>query len=141
MKIAFHLIFLWDKIYTLIWLSDSHTNRKQYHSPYKGSVCRLEKLKNALAEPQPLTRANNPGNNKARYQLVYHIRRKKEMDFMKNQNNSNLQDKSQEKEPNTATAVIYHVQKAARQGYIFVTVVFVTLFIGAGLLVAASSEY
>ncbi len=33
------------------------------------------------------------------------------MDFMKNQNNENLQNKSQEKEPNTATAVLYHIQK------------------------------
>jgi len=47
------------------------------------------------------------------------------MDFMKNQN---LQDKPQEKEPNTATAVIYHVEKACRQRYIFVAVAFVTLF-------------
>lgn len=42
--------------------------------------------------------------------------------------NQNLQDKPQEKEPNTATAVIYHVEKAARQGYIFVAMAFVTLF-------------
>lgn len=52
-------------------------------------------------------------------------------------NNESLQnDKSQEKEPNTATAVLYHVQKAARQGYIFVTAAFITLFTCAGLLVA-----
>lgn len=52
-------------------------------------------------------------------------------------NNESLQnDKPQEKEPNTATAVLYHVQKAARQGYIFVTAAFVTLFICAGLLFA-----
>lgn len=52
-------------------------------------------------------------------------------------NNESLQnDKSQEKEPNVATAVIYHVEKAARQGYIFVTAAFVILFICAGLLVA-----
>lgn len=52
-------------------------------------------------------------------------------------NNESLQnDEPQEKEPNTATAVLYHVQKAARQGYIFVTAAFVTLFICAGLLVA-----
>lgn len=31
-------------------------------------------------------------------------------------------------EPNVATGVIYHVQKAARQGYIFVSVAFVALF-------------
>lgn len=43
--------------------------------------------------------------------------------------NQNLQDKPQEKEPNTATAVIYHVQKAARQGYIFVAVAFVASFV------------
>ena len=37
LKIAFHPIFLWDSIYSLIWLSDSRTNCKQCHSPYKAS--------------------------------------------------------------------------------------------------------
>lgn len=45
-------------------------------------------------------------------------------------------DKPQEKEPNTATAVIYHVEKAARQGYIFVTAAFVALTIALGALLA-----
>lgn len=45
-------------------------------------------------------------------------------------------DKPQEKEPNTATAVIYHVEKAARQGYIFVTAAFAALTIALGALLA-----
>lgn len=46
-------------------------------------------------------------------------------------NNENLQ----EKEPNVATAVIYHVEKAARQWAIFAAVAFATLFLAmAGLL-------
>ncbi len=45
-------------------------------------------------------------------------------------------DKPQEKEPNTATAVIYHVEKAARQGYIFVTAAFAALTIALGVLLA-----
>ena len=52
-------------------------------------------------------------------------------------NNESLQnDKSQDKEPNTATAVIYHVEKAARQGYIFAAVAFTTMLIGMGALLA-----
>ncbi|KAI4446040.1 hypothetical protein C823_000557 [Eubacterium plexicaudatum ASF492] len=35
--------------------------------PQKGSVCRPEKIKNALTEPQPLTRASNPEITKAGY--------------------------------------------------------------------------
>lgn len=45
-------------------------------------------------------------------------------------------DKPQEKEPNTATAVIYHVEKAARQWAIFAAVAFTTLIIGMGALLA-----
>lgn len=46
-------------------------------------------------------------------------------------NNESLQ----EKEPNVATAVIYHVEKAARQWAIFAAVAFATLFLAtAGLL-------
>lgn len=45
-------------------------------------------------------------------------------------------DKPQEKEPNTATAVIYHVEKAARQGYIFATAAFTALTIALGALLA-----
>lgn len=52
-------------------------------------------------------------------------------------NNENLQnDKPQEKEPNTATAVIYHVQKAAKRGYIFAAVAFATMFAIMGGLLA-----
>lgn len=47
-------------------------------------------------------------------------------------NNENLQ----EKEPNTATAVIYHVQKAAKRGYIFAAVAFATMFAIMGGLLA-----
>lgn len=51
-------------------------------------------------------------------------------------NNESLQnDKPQEKEPNTATAVLYHVQKAARQGYIFAAVAFTALVIVMGLVI------
>lgn len=50
-------------------------------------------------------------------------------------NNENLQNEVEEKEPNTATAVIYHVQKAARRGYIFVAVVYVALVIVMGLVI------
>lgn len=51
-------------------------------------------------------------------------------------NNENLHnDNGQEKEPNTATAVIYHVQKAAKRGYIFVAVAYATLVIVMGLVI------
>ncbi|MEZ3464231.1 MAG: hypothetical protein K1W23_19185 [Lachnospiraceae bacterium] len=43
--------------------------------------------------------------------------------------NQSLQDKPREKEPNVATAVLYHVQKSSRQGYIFVAVTYVALFV------------
>lgn len=49
-------------------------------------------------------------------------------------NNENLQD-NEEKEPNTATAVLYHVQKAAKLGYIFVAVAYATLVIVMGLVI------
>lgn len=42
----------------------------------------------------------------------------------------------QRKEPNTATAVIYHVEKAARQWVIFAAVAFTTMLIGMGALLA-----
>lgn len=48
-------------------------------------------------------------------------------------------DKPQEKEPNTATAVIYHVEKAARQWVIFASVAFTAiaaLTITMGVLLA-----
>lgn len=52
-------------------------------------------------------------------------------------NNESLQEQStQGKEPNTATAVIYHVEKAARRGYIFAAVAFTTMFIIMGALLA-----
>lgn len=51
-------------------------------------------------------------------------------------NNESLQNEVENKEPNTATAVIYHVQKAARRGYIFVAVAFTTMFIIMGALLA-----
>lgn len=52
-------------------------------------------------------------------------------------NNESLQEHStQGKEPNTATAVLYHVQKAARRGYIFAAVAFTTMFIIMGALLA-----
>ena len=52
-------------------------------------------------------------------------------------NNESLQEQStQEKEPNTATAVIYHVQKAAKRGYTFAAVAFTTMFIIMGALLA-----
>lgn len=44
-------------------------------------------------------------------------------------------DKRKE-ESNTATAVIYHVEKAARQGYIFAAVAFTALTIALGALLA-----
>lgn len=51
-------------------------------------------------------------------------------------NNESLQEHStQGKEPNTATAVLYHVQKAARRGYIFVAVAYATLVIVMGLVI------
>lgn len=51
-------------------------------------------------------------------------------------NNENLpDDNEQKKEPNTATAVIYHVQKAAKRGYIFVAVAYATLVIVMGLVI------
>lgn len=51
-------------------------------------------------------------------------------------NNESLQnDNGQEKEPNTATAVLYHVQKAAKRGYIFVAVAYVALVIVMGLVI------
>lgn len=39
-------------------------------------------------------------------------------------NNESLQNEVEKKEPNTATAVIYHVEKAARQWVIFASVAF-----------------
>lgn len=42
----------------------------------------------------------------------------------------------QKEEPNTATAVIYHVEKAARQWVIFAAVAFTTVLIGMGALLA-----
>ena len=51
-------------------------------------------------------------------------------------NNESLQNEVEKKEPNTATAVIYHVQKAARRGYIFAAVAFTTMFIIMGALLA-----
>lgn len=52
-------------------------------------------------------------------------------------NNESLQnDNGQEKEPNTATVVLYHVQKAAKRGYIFVAVAFAALTIALGVLLA-----
>lgn len=42
----------------------------------------------------------------------------------------------QKEEPNTATAVIYHVEKAARQWVIFAAVAFTTILIGMGALLA-----
>lgn len=42
----------------------------------------------------------------------------------------------QKEEPNTATAVIYHVEKAARQWVIFAAVAFTTMLIGMGALLA-----
>lgn len=42
----------------------------------------------------------------------------------------------QKEEPNTATAVIYHVEKAARQWVIFAAVAFATMLIGMGALLA-----
>lgn len=45
------------------------------------------------------------------------------------------EDNLQEKEPNVATGVIYHVEKAARRGYIFVAVAYATLFIVMGLVI------
>lgn len=42
----------------------------------------------------------------------------------------------QREEPNTATAVIYHVEKAARQWVIFAAVAFTTMLIGMGALLA-----
>lgn len=51
-------------------------------------------------------------------------------------NNESLQEHStQGKEPNTATAVLYHVQKAARRGYIFAAVAYATLVIVMGLVI------
>lgn len=51
-------------------------------------------------------------------------------------NNESLQnDNGQEKEPNTATVVLYHVQKAAKRGYIFVAVAYATLVIVMGLVI------
>lgn len=55
---------------------------------------------------------------------------------MELENKENVQETDKRKEePNTATAVIYHVEKAARQGYIFAAAAFTALFlIMAGLL-------
>lgn len=50
-------------------------------------------------------------------------------------NNESLQNEVEEKEPNTATAVLYHVQKAAKRGYIFVAVAYVALVIVMGLII------
>lgn len=44
-------------------------------------------------------------------------------------NNESLQNEVKKKELNMATAVLYHVQKSARYGYIFVSVAFVALFV------------
>lgn len=46
---------------------------------------------------------------------------------MKNQNNENLQDKLQEKEPNTATAVLYHIQKTYKDTVSILLVVIAVL--------------
>ena len=52
-------------------------------------------------------------------------------------NNESLQEHStQGKEPNTDTAVLYHVQKAAKRGYTFAAVAFTTMFIIMGALLA-----
>lgn len=52
-------------------------------------------------------------------------------------NNESLQENNtQKEEPNTATAVIYHVEKAARQWAIFAAVAFTTMLIGMGALLA-----
>lgn len=40
-----------------------------------------------------------------------------------------------EQEPNVASSVVYHIEKVARRGYIFVAVAYVTLFIVMGLVI------